>query len=88
LALCVSDTKASYDKWVPENEGKLKFQFAFDPAGQDRSKSISANLFKVSGIPTTYIIDKDGKVAASIVGYDTGDTRVEEALKRLGVKID
>lgn len=86
LALCVSDEREAYNKWVPENQGKYKFQFAYDPAGRSE-KNISGSLFNVTGIPTTYVIDKDGKVAAAIVGYDSGDKRLEEALKKLGVNL-
>lgn len=87
LGVCVWDEKAAYEKWVPTNKKKYSFQFAFDPAGNDNAKSIASSLFNVSGIPTTYIIDKNGNVADAIVGYDKGDARVEEALKKLGVKI-
>ena len=44
--------------------------------------------FNVSGIPTTYIIDKSGNVAEAIVGYEEKDRRVEEALKKLGVTVN
>jgi peroxiredoxin len=86
LGVCVWDEKAAYEKWIPENKSKYTFSFAFDPAGRDSAKSIAGKLFQVSGIPTTYIIDKDGKVADAIVGYQDGDKRVEEALKKLGVE--
>jgi peroxiredoxin len=88
VGVCVWDAEDAYAKWVPENQSKYTFQFAFDPAGRDSKTSIASKLFQVSGIPTTYIIDKDGKVADAIVGYDDGDKRVEEALKKLGVKVD
>lgn len=88
LGVCVSDAKAAYEKWVPANQSKYSFQFAFDPAGQTNpSKSISGSLYNVSGIPTTYVIDKDGKVADAIVGYEENDKRLEEALKKLGVNL-
>ncbi|MCC6730719.1 MAG: TlpA family protein disulfide reductase [Chthonomonadales bacterium] len=87
LGVCVWDEKPAYEKWVPENKDKYTFQFAYDPAGRSDS-SIAGKLFGVSGIPTTFVIDRDGKVAAGIVGYDDGDTRVEDALRKLGVKIE
>lgn len=86
IGLCVFDEKAAYEQWVPKNKSKYTFTFAFDPAGRDSAKSIAGGPYRVSGIPTTYIIDKDGKVADAIVGYQDGDTRVEEALKKLGVE--
>lgn len=86
LGVCVWDEKDAYKEWVPKNQDKYTFQFAFDPAGRG-ANSIAGKLFNVSGIPTTYIIDKNGNVADSIVGYDDGDTRLEEALKKIGVKL-
>lgn len=86
VGVCVWDEKKAYEEWVPKNQDKYTFQFAFDPAGSG-ANSIASKLFNVSGIPTTYIIDKDGKVAASIVGYDDNDKRVEEELKKLGVTV-
>lgn len=43
--------------------------------------------YRVSGIPTVYIIDKEGNVAASLVGYspDRG-TEIREVLAKLGVE--
>ncbi len=87
VALCVWDGKEAYAKWVPENQSKYTYQFAYDPAGRG-AESIAGKLYNVSGIPTTYIIGADGKVAASVVGYSDGDKRVEEELKKLGLKVD
>ena len=86
LGICVWDERDAYKEWVPKNQDKYSFQFAFDPAGR-AATNIAAKLYNVSGIPTTYIIDKNGNVADSIVGYDEGDTRLEEALKKLGIKL-
>jgi len=86
LGVCVWDDRDAYKDWVPKNQDKYTFQFAFDPAGRG-ANNIAAKLFNVNGIPTTYIIDKNGNVADSIVGYDEGDTRLEEALKKLGIKL-
>jgi peroxiredoxin len=87
LAVCVWDSRGAFDKWVPANREKYTFPLAFDPAGEDNAKSIASKLFSVSGIPTTYILDADGKVAAAIVGYESGDKRLEAALKKLGVEV-
>ncbi len=87
LAVCVWDDKDAYTKWVPANQSKYSFPLAFDPAGKSSADSIAGKQFNVSGIPTTYIIGPDGKVAESIVGYQDGDNRVELALKKLGVDV-
>jgi len=88
LAICVWDEKDAYTKWVPINQSKYTFPLAFDPSARDTANSIAAKLFHVSGIPTTYIIGPDGKIADSLVGYDSrGDHRLEDALKKLGVDV-
>ena len=46
----------------------------------------SSKLFGVGGIPTQFVIGRDGKVAEVIVGYEKGDHRLEDALAKLGVK--
>lgn len=87
LGVCVSDTRENFDKWIPEHKTDYTFDFAFDPAGRTGPNKISSTLYNVSGIPTTYIIGKDGKIVASVVGYETGDKRVENALKKAGVAL-
>lgn len=87
LGVCVWDEKGAYDKWVMANIGtKYNFPVAFDPAGHG-SGSIAGSLYKVTGIPTQYVIDKDGKVAAAYTGYSDGDTRLEKALTAQGVPV-
>lgn len=85
LGVCVWDQRPSYDAWMKQHQGSFSFTFGFDPAG--RSAASLTTRYKVSGIPTTYIIDPAGKVADAIVGYDSNDTRVEAALRRQGIKI-
>ncbi len=85
LGVCVWDDRAKYDAWMGARRSGFTFRFAYDPAG--KSAANLARKFNVSGIPTTYIIDANGRVAEAIVGYETGDNRVELALRKLGVKI-
>jgi thiol-disulfide isomerase/thioredoxin len=85
LGVCVWDQRGAYDAWMLKHKGDFSFKFGYDPAG--KSPANLATRYNVSGIPTTYIIDAKGLVAETIVGYDTGDTRVEDALRRLGVKL-
>ncbi len=87
LAVCVWDGKQAYERWVPANKAKYSFPLAFDASGRG-PESQATKAWKVNGIPTTYIIDKDGKVAESIVGFEKGDKRIETALRKLGIKLD
>jgi peroxiredoxin len=87
LAVCVSDEREAYKAWVKKNQESYSYPFFFDSAGKAENQSISGRLYNVSGIPTVFVIDKEGKVAASIVGYSEGDTRVDQALEKLGVVV-
>jgi peroxiredoxin len=85
LGICVWDQRSAYDSWMQKHRDSFTFKFGYDPAG--RTAANLAARFNVSGIPTTYIIDAQGRVADTIVGYEPGDTRVEAALRKLQVKI-
>ncbi len=87
LAVCVWDKKAEFDTWTAANIGKkYNFPVAFDPA-EDDTKSIAGHLYNVTGIPSQYVIDKDGKVATTIVGYSEGKHELETCLQHLGINI-
>jgi thiol-disulfide isomerase/thioredoxin len=55
-----------------------------DPS-QDHS--VAGELYKVSGIPTLYLIDAEGKIAASFVGYDPShEDQIRAKLAAMNVK--
>lgn len=82
----VFDAKDPFDAWIEKNAGlKYSFTFGFDPAGRDNKKSIASTKYGVSGIPTMYIIGKDGKIKANLVGSGNEKNLVAE-LNKLGVK--
>jgi peroxiredoxin len=85
IGLCVSDERSSFDQYVKAAKGKLNFTLAFDPSQGDQSSP--GVQYKVSGIPCTYVIGRDGKVIAGFSGYGEGDDRVEQALRKAGIKI-
>jgi len=85
LGVCVWDDKVSFDRWVPLNDAKYAFTKLFDPAGKDRGTSIAGQLYRVSGIPTLYVIDREGKIVDGFVGYlGDDDDRLEASLRGLG----
>jgi thiol-disulfide isomerase/thioredoxin len=82
----VFDAKAPFDAWIEKNAGsKYSFTFGFDRAERDQKTSIAASKYGVSGIPTMYIIGKDGKINANLVGSGNEKNLVAE-LDKLGVK--
>jgi len=93
VASGTSDTIAAFKKWIPANQPKYAaMQFFFDPneRGSDTfDKRASSSLYGVSGIPTQFVIGRDGKIVASIVGNaGETDTRTEGALALAGVKVE
>lgn len=85
IALCVADDRANYDKWVAENRTNISLPTAFDPAGKSRP-GIAAK-YGIGAIPAVFVLDKNGRVVESFSGYGPGDTRLEQALAKAGVRV-
>lgn len=81
LAVCVSDTKEAFDGWLPKHKDYSSITFVFDPSGRSKP-SVVNKLYHVSGIPTQYIIGKDGKVVTSFVGYGGPTSDLADALTK------
>ncbi|MGD8450526.1 MAG: redoxin domain-containing protein [Phycisphaerae bacterium] len=47
---------------------------------------MSMMKYHASAVPTTYIIDREGKVLMAWVGFSDDDPRAEEALKKMGLE--
>ena len=85
LASCTSDTREKFAEWVKQNAATYPdLIFACDPAGKSEERA-SKKLYGVSGIPTQFLLGRDGRVIASFVGFGEGDTRLEQALAKQGV---
>ncbi len=80
LAVNVWDTPAAFQAWLPKHPEYAPVHFAIDP-NPTIDLSVATALYGVNGIPTQYIIGTDGKIVKSIVGFDSKDTRLEDALK-------
>jgi peroxiredoxin len=88
IALNVWDEQAAFERFAKEKGKDYAFKLARDPAGKEKDASIATRLFKLPGIPATYVIDKNGKIEAAVSGYNKDDKQIEHALVRLGVKIE
>jgi thiol-disulfide isomerase/thioredoxin len=86
LGVCVWDSKDKYSAWMDKNRASYAVKFAYDPAGRSPD-NIASHLYRVNGIPTTYILDRDGKVAEAIVGFNPGDTQLEAALAKQKIRL-
>ena len=73
---------AAFLKSHPQYTSQFVADFA--PSGT----GIAVSKYKVSGIPTVYIIDKDGLVAGAFVGDDPGAaSQINAALSKLGISL-
>jgi thiol-disulfide isomerase/thioredoxin len=89
IAMNTSDDAIPFEKFATGKGKDYKFMLARDPAGRDpNNNTIARTLYGVTGIPATFIIDKTGKIAGVVSGYSEGDTKVEQLLKGLAVKLD
>lgn len=80
LAINVWDEKPAFDKWVKDHPEYGVFTILRDPA-TGRRQAIASRLFHISGIPTQFVIDRDGKIAASFVGYGGDEHNLEKAIQ-------
>jgi thiol-disulfide isomerase/thioredoxin len=87
LSLNVYDDKDAFRTWITENRGtKYNFTFAFDPAEKGSAESVAGQKYNVPGLPTLYLIDGEGRVAAAFLGAQ--ETKLIEALETLGIKAE
>ncbi|MEI6637048.1 MAG: TlpA disulfide reductase family protein [Planctomycetota bacterium] len=86
LSLNVYDDRESFDEWIAANRGtNYNFTFAFDPAAKGSAESVAGQKYNVPGLPTLYLIDPEGKVAAAFVGAQ--EAKLIEALGKVGVEV-
>lgn len=66
-------------KFIEEN--KLNYHFVQDNEGED---AVVRSVYKVNGYPTTFIIDRNGRVIYSHLGFSAGDEeKVEKEILSL-----
>jgi peroxiredoxin len=92
LAVCTSDTRKKFEHWIDAKGAdfpNLKFACEVHERGSDSFEERASNkLFHVSGLPTKFVIDREGVIRASLVGWDDGDLQLEAGLARAGIAID
>ncbi len=81
LAVNVWDKKDAFDDWLPKHPEYDAVTFVLDPT-QEHGKDVASLLYHVSGIPTQYVIGKDGKVFQSFVGYGGPTSDLADALTK------
>ncbi len=85
LSLNVYDDREAFQEWVKTNGGtKYNFTFAYDPAEKGDPSSVAGGLYNVPGLPTMYVIDREGMVAKTLVGGGH-EAALVEFLATLGI---
>ena len=82
LASGTSDSNAKFKEWIPKNQSKypdmrLVFDYLHERDSAAFDDRVSSHLYGVEGIPTQFVIGRDGKIVGANVGYETGDARTE-----------
>ena len=92
LAVCTGDKRQKFVDWVKLKANSYPaMRFTFDPHEQGtpvEKDRASVALYGVPAIPAQFILNREGKIVATTDGYVPGDTRLEAALAKAGIKIE
>lgn len=78
LAIDNSESREIFDTWVKKKSANLSaLTFAYVPSEDD----VSGKQFMVTGIPAQYVLDRNGVIRASFVGYDSPNNKLEKAIR-------
>lgn len=82
LAAHVQDSPENFTRWRAKNAGFPALHFLVDqaPLGQE----IGTRLYKIFGLPTIYVIDKEGKIAKGFVGFSGPTPALAQAITSAG----
>ena len=87
LGVCVWDTQAKFDGWQKSPEVKTSYLKVFDRSGRGPS-SLPTKLYRVTGIPSFFLVNRDGKIAYSGVGAGPQtEAALNRALAKAGLKL-
>ena len=88
LGVCVWEERAKFDAWMKTPEVPTSYLKVFDPAGRATAASIAKKHYSVSGIPTFYLIDREGKILFAGVGAGSNtEASLDRALAAAGYKL-
>jgi thiol-disulfide isomerase/thioredoxin len=82
LGINVWDTREAFLNWLPQHAQYKAMQFTIDPT-PNYQDGVAMGLYNVTGIPSQYVIDANGKVADSFV-MGTKETLESAVTKALG----
>lgn len=88
LGSATNDSRAAFERWVRANESKYPdIIWSHDPAERGPNRA-SRQLYGVSGIPTQFIINREGRIVEIVVGYLRGEVLLDAALAKAGITVD
>jgi hypothetical protein len=86
LGACVWDSRAKFDAWMTAPSVPTSYLMVFDPAGR-AGADIAKRQYNVSGIPTFYLIGRDGMIVYAGVGAGAKtEATLDRALAAAGFK--
>lgn len=87
LGSSTRDKRRDFEKWIQANGEKYPdIIWAHDPA-ENRPERASRAAYGVSGIPTQFVIGRNGTIVDAIVGYLKGEVLLEAALAKAGIDV-
>jgi thiol-disulfide isomerase/thioredoxin len=88
LGSATNDSRAAFERWVRANESKYPdIIWSHDPAERGSNRASRA-LYGVTGIPTQFIINREGRIVEIVVGYLRGEVLLDAALAKAGITVD
>jgi peroxiredoxin len=88
LGSATSDTRAAFERWVKANQEKYPNILFSHDAAERKPERASRALYGVSGIPTQFVIDREGKIVDIVIGYMKGEVILDAALAKAGINVD
>lgn len=83
-----SDGRAAFERWVRTHQERYPdIIWSHDPAERAPERA-SLALYGVTGIPTQFVIDREGRIVDIVVGYRPGEVILDAALAKAGVAVD
>ncbi len=84
LGFNCSDDKKIAIEFLRENGAT--FPMVLDSS--EAAVQIGFRGYRMPGVPVNYVIDREGKIAGAVYGYEKGHERMLAALKKAGLKIE
>ncbi len=82
FAVNVWDRPEAMEAWLQQHPEYEAVIFAIDTA--EKGKDVARTLYQVPGIPTQYVIDRQGTIVRGFLGWDESNPEIEAAIRAGG----